>query len=86
MDTGISLYVTNAQLALDLGIVDRVERISDLKEDDFEATDTFVVNKFAPTPQINVQTTGKWTDTWRNNRLRVVNIFEDITNYPTFLS
>ncbi len=86
MDTGISLFVTNAQLALDLGIVDRVERISDLAENEFDATDTFVVNKFANiSSQSVIPTTGLWTDTWRNNRLRVVNTYEDITNYPTYL-
>lgn len=86
MDTGISLYVTNAQLALDLGIIDRVEEVPDLAEDDFKLTDTFVVNKFANiSAQQPLDSTGIYVDTWRNNRLRLVNTYEDITNYPTFL-
>jgi hypothetical protein len=85
VDSGLSLYITNAKLALDLGIIDRVERISDLSEGDFESTDTFVQNKFANLTEALTYTSGVYTDTWRNNRLRVVNTFEDITNYPTYL-
>jgi hypothetical protein len=85
IDSGLSLYITNAKLALDLGIIDRVERISDLSEGEFEATDTFVQNKFANLQSALAYTSGTYTDTWRNNRLRVVNTFEDITNYPTYL-
>ena len=85
VDSGLSLYVTNAKLALDLGIIDRVERISDLDEGEFKAIDTFVQNRFANLPSALASTTGTYTDTWRNNRLRVVNTFEDVTNYPTYL-
>jgi hypothetical protein len=85
VDSGLSLFITNAKLALDLGIIDRVERVSDLSEGDFEATDTFVQNRFANLTEALTYDSGAYTDTWRNNRLRVVNTFEDITNYPTYL-
>ena len=82
VDTGISLFITNAQLAIDLGIIDRVEEVSDLCENDFDDTDDFVQNRLSGT---SISQSGTYVDTWRNNRLRIVNTFEDITNYPTYL-
>lgn len=80
VDSGISLYVTNPQLAIDLGIVDRVEIIDDL-------ADTGGSDPYAPTiaPDAHEDNTGLtyWIDNHKNNRIVIKNTIEDMTNFPT---
>lgn len=84
VDTGISLYVTNAKLALDLGIIDSYEIVSDLKEGDFAPTSNFVNNKFT-TDAISKREYGVWRDTNKNNKFRIVNTLPDLTNEAGYI-
>jgi hypothetical protein len=87
VDTGISLFVTNTQLALDLGIIDRVEVVSDL--DDvitvgFGETDVYTPT-ILPSEAAILPIFGQayYHDTYKNNRLRIVNTYPGITDEPT---
>ena len=86
VDTGLSLMVSNAQLALDLKIVDRVEVVPDM--DDNVATDPYAPTQVIGTGGENLPTPPEyrpplgWYDTWKNNRTRIVNTHPDITDYP----
>ena len=82
VDQGLSLYVTNSKLALDLGIVDRVEVISDISEGEFAPTSTYVTSQL---PADAIKTTGEYTDTHRNNRFRVVNTLDGLTNEESYI-
>lgn len=91
VDTGISLMVATAQLALDLKIVDRVEVVPDMNDnigqgnysDPFAPTQMFGITGAAnlPTPPTYDEPLG-WWDTWKNNRTRIVNTYPGITDYP----
>ena len=89
VDTGLSLMVSNAQLALDLKIVDRVEVVPDI--DDNVATDPYAPTQVIGTggedlptyPEYN--TPLGWRDTWKNNRTRIVNTYPGITDYPALV-
>ena len=78
IDTGIGLYVTNHQLAIDLGIVDRVEIISDLDDmnTDLHAP-TVIEDSGYP-----VAEDAEWFDTFKNNRLRIRNTVAGLTDLP----
>ena len=86
VDTGLSLYVTNYQLALDLGIVDRVETVPDM--DDLVGRDS---DPYSPTiapgngPSLLIENASQWYDAYKNNRLRVVNTLEGFTTEPSFI-
>jgi hypothetical protein len=86
VDTGVSLYVTNYQLALDLGIVDRVETVPDMNDlaglDSDPYTPTIV-----PTDASQLPTTfgARWYDSYKNNKLRVVNELEGFTTEPSYV-
>jgi hypothetical protein len=86
VDTGLSLMVSNAQLALDLKIVDRVEVVPDM--DDNLPTDPYAPTQVIGTGAENLPTPPQyspplgWFDTWKNNRTRVVNTHPNITDYP----
>lgn len=82
VDQGLSLYVTNSKLALDLGIVDRVEVISDISEGEFAPTSTYVTSQL---PADAIKLTGEYTDTHRNNRFRVVNTLDGLTNEESYI-
>lgn len=92
VDTGLSLMVSNAQLALDLKIVDRVETVPDM--DDDVATDPYAPTQMLgttsasaadlPTPPAYSSPLG-WRDTWKNNRTRIVNTYPGITDYPALV-
>ena len=94
VDTGMSLMVANAQLALDLKIVDRVETVPDMDDnvgqgnysDPYAPTQMFGVEGAAglPTPPQYAEPLG-WWDTWKNNRTRIVNTHPDITDYPALV-
>ena len=85
VDTGLSLYITNAQLALDLGIVDRVETVPDM--DDLSGFDS---DPYSPTlvpggVNKRIEFAAQWYDSNKNNRLRVVNELEGFTTEPSFI-
>ena len=86
VDTGVSLYITNPQLALDLGIVDRVETVPDM--DDLSGFDsdpyspTIVPTNAAGYP---IAYSAQWYDSNKNNRLRIVNELEGFTTEPSFI-
>jgi len=94
VDTGISLMVANAQLALDLKIVDRVETVPDMDDnvgqgnysDPYSPTQMFGIEGAAdlPVPPEYDEPLG-WEDTWKNNRTRIVNTHPDITDYPALV-
>ena len=81
VDTGLSLFVNNAQLALDLKIVDRVETVPDIDEgqsDPYAATQV-PQGSSLPTDQGEYPGIG-WFDTYKNNRGRIVNTLDGLTN------
>lgn len=94
VDTGLSLIVANAQLALDLKIVDRVETVPDMDDnvgqgnysDPYSPTQMFGIPEAAnlPVPPTFREPLG-WQDTWKNNRTRIVNTHPDITDYPSVI-
>jgi hypothetical protein len=89
LDTGISLYITNAELAVDLGIIDRYEDVSIMHEGDFE-TNTTLGNQylnavFGTTDAIIKRDDGWYPDLHKNNRLRVVNTYPELTDDPYYI-
>lgn len=89
VDTGISLYVTNTELALDLGIINRIDIVPDLDENVGYSSDPY-----APTiapgdagglPISTGDTVNVWLDTYKNNRLRLVKEVDGMTNFPTVI-
>jgi hypothetical protein len=84
IDTGISLMVNNPQLALDLKIIDRIEVVPDLidisgyQSDPY--TPTIVPSDAATLPVGTGDTTNVWWDTFKNNRIRVLNTVPGITD------
>jgi hypothetical protein len=82
LDTGISLFITNHQLALDLGIIDRVEDVSSVYEGEFDSTDQYVISRTSATSDSGLvrRSTGVYPDLHRNNRHRVVNTLPNLTN------
>jgi len=94
VDTGLSLMVANAQLALDLKIVDRVETVPDMDDnvgqgdynDPYAITQMFGIVDAAslPIPPEYDEPLG-WWDTWKNNRTRIVNTHPGITDYPALI-
>jgi len=94
VDTGLSLLVTNSQLALDLKIVDRVELVPDMDDnvgqgnysDPYAPTQMFGVSEALnlPVPPTFDEPIG-WEDTWKNNRTRIVNTHPGITDYPALV-
>lgn len=90
VDSGMSLYVTNTELAIDLGIIDRVEIVSDM--DDIVGYESDV---YAPTHPYNTTradrtisdgtTVNVWKDTYKNNRFRLVNEVPGMTDFPTVI-
>jgi hypothetical protein len=89
VDTGLSLMVSNAQLALDLKIVDRVEVVPDM--DDNVGTDPYAPTQLIGTGGEDLPTYPEydsplgWRDTWKNNRTRIVNTYPGITDYPALI-
>jgi hypothetical protein len=97
VDSGISLYVTNAKLALDLGIIDRYEIVSDMREGTFSSGSAFVRNKFSQYFGSNGTSSspestnwnglygGIWHDTLKNNKFRIVNTLDNLTNESSYI-
>ena len=85
LDTGISLFVTNHQLALDLGIVDRVEDVTNVHEGDFESTDAYAVARLAPNTGVVLRTQGVYLDLHKNNKHKIVNTLPNLTNEAGYI-
>jgi hypothetical protein len=86
VDTGISLIVTNPQLALDLKIVDRVDTVPDMDDLSGYESDPYAPTQVPQAAYLPV-TDGypfnhHWWDTWKNNRSRVVNTQAGLTDNP----
>jgi hypothetical protein len=80
VDTGISLFITNSQLAIDLGIIEGYEIVPDLSSGTGDA--------YAPTilpGQPLDESLGLYVDMHRNNRLRVVNTVDGLTNEASYI-
>jgi len=94
VDTGVSLMVSSAQLALDLKIVDRVEVVPAMDDnigqgnysDPYAPTQMFGIEGAVdlPVPPEYDEPLG-WEDTWKNNRTRIVNTHPGITDYPALV-
>jgi hypothetical protein len=90
VDTGMSLYVTNTELAIDLGIIDRVEIVSDMNDivgyesDVYAPTHPFNLSRSA-FPISDGTTANVWKDTYKNNRFRLVNEVPGMTDFPTVI-
>lgn len=92
---GISLFVTNPQLAIDLGIIEAATPVPLLRNNG-----TFNINEYSdnrapvvtgrvnaqgdPTDPVNQFSAG-WYDTWFNDRHRVVNTLEYLTDDNAFI-
>jgi hypothetical protein len=99
VDTGISLLITNPQLAVDMGFIDTYHVVSDLSDSGNEGlSDPYVPLKLndplgTGTPQLNINyptsLTGsgndEYLDAYRNNYHEVVNTLEDLTDDAAFI-
>lgn len=81
VDTGISLYITNPQLAIDLGIIGGYEDVPDLNQGD---GDTYGLSLLPDSAQA-LPDKGIIKDLHRNNRLRVVNTVDGLTNESGYI-
>lgn len=88
VDTGISLMVNNPQLALDLKIIDRIEVVPDLTDGTGYYSDPYSPSLLPDSAQLPVgtgSTTNIWTDTYRNNRIRILNTLPRLTDYRSII-
>jgi hypothetical protein len=85
VDTGISLFVTNHQLAVDLGIIDRVEEVPDLDDLTGSLSDPYAPTQIPGSNAYSTQNSAYWVDSYKNNRLRVVNTLPGLTDDPGFI-
>ena len=82
VDTGVSLFISNSQLALDMGIIDGYEEISDLTDVDI---DNDPYSPTQATASAAALSSGVWLDTWKNNKLRVVNTLPGLTDDASYI-
>jgi hypothetical protein len=84
VDTGLSLVVTNPQLAIDLKIVDRVETVPDMDDLSGYESDPYAPTQVPQAASLPVTggypLTNHWWDTWKNNKARVVNTQNGLTD------
>lgn len=80
-DTGISLFITNTQLAIDLGIIEGYEEVPDLSSGEGDEYAPTIV----PGGDGLGENQGLFIDVHRNNRLRVVNTVDGLTNEPGYI-
>ena len=99
VDTGISLLITNPQLAVDMGFIDTYHLVSDLTDSGNEGlsdpyvpikindplgTGTSQLNITYPT-NLNSQEDDVYLDAYRNNYHEVVNTLTDLTDDAAFI-
>jgi hypothetical protein len=91
----INLFVTNPQLAKDLGIIANASEVPLLRDQGSFYTDEYSDNRApvvtgrvnvdgTPTDPVNQKGAG-WYDTWLNDRHRVINTLEYLTDDNTFI-
>lgn len=83
VDTGISLFINDYQLAIDFGIIDRVEPVPLLIDDLGLQSDPHaptVVPTAAASLPVTAGTYFRWDDTFYNSKHRIINSFEGITD------
>ena len=99
VDTGISLLITNPQLAVDMGFIDTYHAVSDLTDSgNAGLSDPYVPVKLndplaTGTPQLNINYTTNlnsaeddvYLDAYRNNYHQVVNTLYDLTDDAAFI-
>ena len=94
VDTGISLLVTNPQLAIDLEIIDRVEIVPDLTEQVASRSDVYAASRLASTTGTDYRTNNDpgaedtlfyFADSYKNNRHRLVNEIDGLTTIPSYI-
>jgi len=99
VDTGISLLITNPQLAVDMGFIDTYHEVSDLTDSgNLGLSDPYVPLKLndpleTGTPQLTINYTTNLTtedddvylDAYRNNYHQVVNTLYDLTDDAAFI-
>jgi hypothetical protein len=95
VDSGISLLITNPQLAIDLGFIEGYSQISDLGQSSDNtysakiATDPYNTGHFSPLNYVTYESStnrnNQWTDTHKNNRHKVVNEVENLTTDPGYV-
>lgn len=99
VDTGISLLITNPQLAVDMGFIDTYHVVSDLSDSGNEGlSDPYVPVKLndpldTGTPRLNINYptsltddgNDEYLDAYRNNYHQVVNTLEDLTDDAAFI-
>jgi hypothetical protein len=85
VDSGISLLVTNPQLALDLGIIDRYEVVSQLND---KTINQFYSDTYAPTlidTEYPLGGNTYWSDASKNNKHRLLNTVPNLTDWPAWI-
>lgn len=85
VDTGISLHISNRQLAVDLGIVDRIEPVDNLIDVLGIGSDPHAPTIVPDDASVLVAQPGtyfRWADTFWNNKFRVRNTLEGLTDTP----
>lgn len=91
VDLGLSLYVTNQELALDLGIIDRIETVSDMDGSSDYYSDPYSPTIAPPDSASLPVATGVdvgvnvWYDSYKNNRFRLVNEVPGLTDLPGWI-
>jgi hypothetical protein len=97
VDTGISLFITNPQLAVDMGFIDTYHTVPDLyAAGNEDLSDPYVPIKIndpleTGTPQLSIiyptdEASGDgYLDAYRNNYHEVVNTLEDLTDDAAFI-
>ena len=80
VDTGVSLFITNSQLAIDLGIIEGYEIVPDLYEGD---DDPYALSIVPGAEGYGDRVF--WVDMHRNNRARVVNTIDNLTTEPGYI-
>jgi hypothetical protein len=96
VDTGMSLYISNAQLAVDMGIIDRIESVSDLDDNNTVREEigggTGDPYSLARVQEIGYQgdvgglVNGFFYDRYKNNKHRVINTVTGLTDEPGYIS
>ena len=82
VDTGISLLVTNPQLAIDLEIVDRLEPLPYQEQSQDDPFVQEYERSLLPETAPNIDSTGNYPDSHYMSKIRLVTQVEGMTDYP----